>query len=158
MDHPDATCLCVVRRAESQRFPAPAQLSLVRRERTRQDADERRLAGAILADERMDLAGMEIEIDAIERANAGERFPQPPRGEERRLRAQGRAAVAVSPAPARSESASTMRTGTVTLAGTGRPAKWSAIAATVRAPMSRGCCATSAFSAVPPTIARTASG
>ena len=38
------------------------------------DLDERGLAGAVLADEGVDLAGPQVERDALERADAGEGF------------------------------------------------------------------------------------
>jgi hypothetical protein len=46
--------------------------------------DERRLARAVLADERMDLARVELEIDGRERTHAGERFREGGDAEKRR--------------------------------------------------------------------------
>ena len=37
-----------------------------------EDLHQRRLAGAVLAHERVDLAGAEVEVDAVERGDAGE--------------------------------------------------------------------------------------
>jgi hypothetical protein len=41
-----------------------------RRDHTGQDLHQRRLAGAVLAEQRGDLAAMDIEIDALERVDA----------------------------------------------------------------------------------------
>ena len=50
----------------------------------RQRLDQRRLAGAVLAEEDMDLAGPQIEIDGIECHHAGEMLAQPLDREQRR--------------------------------------------------------------------------
>ncbi len=42
-----------------------------------QDLDERRLAGAVVADQRVDLAGLEPEVDAAEGRHAGELLAEP---------------------------------------------------------------------------------
>ena len=43
----------------------------------REDVDQRRLARAVLADERMDLAGDDVEVHAVERADAGKLIEMP---------------------------------------------------------------------------------
>ena len=50
------------------------------------DLDERALAGAVFAEERVDLAGVELEIDAAERARAAEGFGELAKLEEGRHR------------------------------------------------------------------------
>ncbi len=45
----------------------------VGRDLARQHPHQRRLAGAVLAEERVDLAGLEIEVDPLQRAHAAER-------------------------------------------------------------------------------------
>ena len=56
----------------------PARVDLnrprVRRVRAREDAHERALSGAVLADERMDLASLQVERHGPERVHAAERF------------------------------------------------------------------------------------
>ena len=42
-----------------------------------EDLDDGRLAGAVLADEGMDLAGGDLEVDVVERPLSGERLAQP---------------------------------------------------------------------------------
>ena len=42
----------------------------------RDDLDQRRLAGAVLAQQRVDLAGMDVEADAVQRPHAGKRLAQ----------------------------------------------------------------------------------
>ena len=44
----------------------------VRREHAGEDVHERRLAGAVLAEQRVDLAALEVEIDAAQRLHAAE--------------------------------------------------------------------------------------
>ena len=46
------------------------------------DLDQRRLAGAVLADQRVDFARAKIERDAVERADAGERLGDGLSGEQ----------------------------------------------------------------------------
>ena len=48
----------------------------VRRIDAGQDLDQRRLAGAVLAEQRMDLAAAQIEIDRVERERSGEMLGQ----------------------------------------------------------------------------------
>ncbi len=61
-----------------------------------EDADQRRLAGAVGADQAVDLAGGDVEADAGERADAAEGFPDVVRGDE------GRASRVPSPGLVRS--------------------------------------------------------
>ena len=41
-----------------------------------EDLDQRRLAGAVLAEQRMHLAGADVEVDSVERQRAGEALGQ----------------------------------------------------------------------------------
>ena len=45
--------------------------------------DQRRLAGAVLADQRVDLARAQVEVDAVEGPGAGERLGQPADAQDR---------------------------------------------------------------------------
>lgn len=51
---------------------------------TRHDLDERGLSRAVLAEERMHLAGAHVEIDILEHAHAREGLRDPGEGDERR--------------------------------------------------------------------------
>ena len=44
---------------------------------------ERRLSGAVLADERVNLAGIQIEVDVVDRDDAGKRFADAAQRERR---------------------------------------------------------------------------
>ena len=61
----------VTARIERRRRPVGGAVNLdgarIRRERTRQHVHERALAGPVLADERVNLPGFELEAHAIER-------------------------------------------------------------------------------------------
>jgi hypothetical protein len=48
--------------------------AIVRRFRARQQPDQRRLAGAVLAEQRLHFARLHREVDAIQRQHAGIRF------------------------------------------------------------------------------------
>src|SRR5919204_343233 len=64
-------------RACSQSCNARAIAIPVRCAEAREHLDQRRLAGAVLADQRVDLAAVEREVDAVQRPRAGERLAQP---------------------------------------------------------------------------------
>ena len=49
-----------------------------------ENLDQRRLAGAVLPDQRMDLAGVQLERDIVQRVDARERLAHPREGEHRR--------------------------------------------------------------------------
>ena len=51
--------------------------------RARQHPDERALAGAVLAEERVDLAGAQLEVHAIERPDSREVLDDPDHAQER---------------------------------------------------------------------------
>src|SRR5262245_3827583 len=51
-----------------------------------EDLDQRRLPGTVLAEQRMDLAAPQVEVDAVESEGAGEPLGQTGHGEDRALR------------------------------------------------------------------------
>ena len=52
--------------------PAPGDVPLVGLVRTGEDLDQGRLAGAVLAEQAVHLAGADVEVDAVEGADARE--------------------------------------------------------------------------------------
>src|SRR6185436_20053567 len=62
------------RRVVRDRASANQQLAFVLLDRAGRDLDERGLAGAVLADERVDLAAAQLEGGAAQRLNAGVRL------------------------------------------------------------------------------------
>jgi hypothetical protein len=72
VDHADAGGDRGGRGAEPRRLPAEEDLALVRLVHAVEGLHERRLAGAVLADERVDLAGADDEVDVGVRHHAGE--------------------------------------------------------------------------------------
>ena len=75
VDGRDAQRLGVVRAADLDGLSLEQDLPLVLAVRTREDLDQGRLAGAILAEEGVDLALLDRQLDAFERPDAGERLP-----------------------------------------------------------------------------------
>ena len=67
VDRPDPELLRVVRRPEPHGRPVQPELAGRQRERPRDRLDQRGLAGAVLAHERVHLAGEEPEVDPVER-------------------------------------------------------------------------------------------
>lgn len=59
-------------RLERDVFAAPGDPSVVGLVGAGEDLDEGGLAGAVLAEEAVDLAGLDVEVDAVEGADAGE--------------------------------------------------------------------------------------
>jgi hypothetical protein len=72
IDRADAERAGFARAADLDLAAIETDHALVARERAGHDLDQRRLARAILAHERMDFAGLDAEIDAVQRPNAGE--------------------------------------------------------------------------------------
>ena len=70
----DAVRARLERRMERDRLSVEADLAVIRAGRMDavEDLDEGRLAGAVLAEERMDLAAPDAEVDAAQRLDAGE--------------------------------------------------------------------------------------
>ena len=60
---------------ERQPPPSPRELAAVGRDDAGQDLEERRLAGAVLADERVASPAATAEADAAQRADGAERLP-----------------------------------------------------------------------------------
>ena len=77
VDDDDARRTTVQGRGESRRLAVDPDLALVRRKFSRQDVDQGRLAGAILADDRMHLSAAKSHGDMIKRDDAGEPFGDP---------------------------------------------------------------------------------
>ena len=73
----------VERGAEVHALAVQEDLALVRLERARQRLDQRRLAGAVVADDREDLAGVELEVGAVQGDDVAEALDEPARLEDR---------------------------------------------------------------------------
>ena len=84
IDRRDAGALGVVGRGEAGLAAVDQDRARVGLVDARTDLDQRRLAGAVLAEQRMDLAGVHVERDAGERAHARERLLDVAHLEERR--------------------------------------------------------------------------
>ena len=63
-------------RVETHPVAVEADLSVVRLQRARQGLDQRRLAGAVVADDRDDLARVELEVGAVEGHDVPEALDQ----------------------------------------------------------------------------------
>ena len=72
----DAGLACLPRAVEAAELAAHAQLALGRRMHAGQDLDQRRLARAVLADERHHFAGHQVEVDAAQRVGRAEALVQ----------------------------------------------------------------------------------
>ena len=57
--------------------------ALVRDDRAERDRGERRLAGAVFADQRVDLAGVQVEVDAVDGRNGAEALADAAQREDR---------------------------------------------------------------------------
>src|SRR6185436_18641495 len=73
----------VTRRAEMDQLAVEPDLAFVRLQRARQRLDQRRLAGAVVADDREDLAGVELEVGAVQRDDLAVALHQTARLEDR---------------------------------------------------------------------------
>ena len=113
--------------------------------------DERRFAGAVFPDERVDFAGRELELDLVERTDTAVDLGQARGTEERSARRRrGHWPPSVR--------ALTIETCTETTGGTGCPARCRAIISMAVRPIFFGSCTTSAFNGPPDRIAACASG
>ena len=74
VDHADPLRDGVRRRRDGDWLAAEQDLALVGRDQAVQDVHQRRLAGAVLAKERVDLASTHVEVDVVVRDHAGEAF------------------------------------------------------------------------------------
>ena len=88
--HPDTGVERVARRVELDRLPVQLELALVGAVEAREDVRQRALAGAVLAEQRVNLADARLEVDARRwRRRPGKRFVMPriatadPQGERR---------------------------------------------------------------------------
>ena len=90
----DAGGLRLLRAAEVDLAPVDADRARVRPVDAGDDLDQRRLAGAVLAQQRMDLAGTDVEADVVQRPHAGERLAQALDRQHRRVRTSVFAALA----------------------------------------------------------------
>ena len=70
----DAERQALARRTDAYGAAAQANLAAIGLVNAGEQADQRRLAGAVLAEQHMDLTGMEIEGDIVVGDNAGERL------------------------------------------------------------------------------------
>ena len=70
--HPDAGADRVTRRVERDRVPVEDDLALVRPVQAVEHVHQGRLAGAVLAQERMDFSPTEIEVDRVVGHDPGE--------------------------------------------------------------------------------------
>ena len=71
VDHVDATIDRVGWAGDRDRRPVQEDLALVRGREPVEDVHERRLAGAVLAEQSVDLAGTDLEVDAVVRHDPG---------------------------------------------------------------------------------------
>ena len=74
IDRADPERLRVARLADVDRAAVEPDFALVPLQGAGQDLDQGRFAGPVLAHERMDFAGLHLEVDAIERPDAGKRL------------------------------------------------------------------------------------
>ena len=84
--HPDSALQGVAGRAQRHRLAMQLERALVRPVQTRDDVGQRALAGAVLAQQRVHLAGVDLEVDVGVRDHAGEALrdaPQRHRGHAR---------------------------------------------------------------------------
>ena len=70
--HPDPLLDRVAGRVHHDRLAADPDLPLVRRVEPVEDVHQRRLAGAVLAEQRVHLAAPQVEVDRVVRDDAGE--------------------------------------------------------------------------------------
>ena len=70
--------------AITYRRPGKEDLAAIRLVDARHDLDQRRLAGAVLAEQRVDLAGMERKRDVIQRLGGAEALVDPAQLKNRR--------------------------------------------------------------------------
>ena len=69
----------------STRVPLTQDFACVLAIRAAQDLHQRRFAGAVFAEQDVDFAGVERQVDAVERDDAGKRFPDAAHLEDGRL-------------------------------------------------------------------------
>ena len=80
----DAGGLRLLGAGEADRLAIDGELARGRAEAAAEDVHQRRLAGAVLADDRMHLAGAQLQRDAAQRVHRSERLPDVARLEDDR--------------------------------------------------------------------------
>jgi hypothetical protein len=86
MHHRDSGVERVAGRVELDRLAEERDLTLVRPVEAGQDVRQRGLAGAVLAQQRVDLAGRRLEVDLLVRDDGGEPLGDAPQRDRRRWR------------------------------------------------------------------------
>jgi hypothetical protein len=84
--HRDARVDRIARRVKLDGRAEQRDLALVRPVEAREDVRERRLAGAVLAQQCVDLAGGRLEVDVLVRDDCGEPLCDPAQRDRRRRR------------------------------------------------------------------------
>ena len=84
MDQADAGAVGVGHVPEIRRGPVDADLARVRPVDPAEHLDEGRLAGPVLAEQGVDLAGAQVEVDPVECPDAAEGLADPAQLQERR--------------------------------------------------------------------------
>jgi hypothetical protein len=79
--HRDTGVERVPRRVELDRLAPQPDLPAVRTVEAGEDVRQRRLAGAVLAEQRVDLAGGRLEVDVLVGDDGGEALGDPPQGD-----------------------------------------------------------------------------
>jgi hypothetical protein len=86
MHHRDPRVERIAGGVELDRLAEERDLTLVGPVQPRQDVRQRRLAGAVLAQQRVDLAGRRLEVDLLVRDDGGEPLGDAPQRDRRRWR------------------------------------------------------------------------
>ena len=86
VDRDDARALGVVRRRKGDRLPEQLDFARIGALRAGQNLEQRRLAGAVLAEKRMDLRRSHFEMDVLKRKHAGKALADAGHLEDRAVR------------------------------------------------------------------------
>jgi len=95
MHHRDPGVERVAGRAELDAVPEELDLTLVRAVETGEDVRERRLPGAVLTQQRVDLSRGSLEVDVVVRDDSGKPLRDSPQRNRRRGRRRGRSLPAL---------------------------------------------------------------
>jgi hypothetical protein len=95
MHHRDPGVERVAGRVELDAFPEELDLALVRAVETGEDVRERRLPGAVLTQQRVDLPGCCLEVDMVVRDDSGKPLRDSPQRDRSRGRRRGRSLPAL---------------------------------------------------------------
>ena len=85
IDRADAECLRITRRIERDRTAIDENLAGIARARAAEHPHQRRLAGAVLAEQHVHFAALQVERHIVQRANAWELFRDASHFEQRRV-------------------------------------------------------------------------